>query len=116
MVQGFYDSMYSNAISTYCVAQSLVFCVVSVYHCLSLCPFPFAHGVDLLPLITPLASSNFSYSTLYPIRYQNYQECDKSPILWYRGSMTPCIQMLFQPIFVAIFEFNYHGTICPRIE
>jgi len=60
-----------------CVAQSLVFCVVSVYHCLSLCPLPFDHGVDLLLLITPLASSNFSYSTLYPIRYQNYQECDK---------------------------------------
>lgn len=27
------------------------------------------------------------------------------------GSMIGCIHVLFQPILVAIFKFNYHGTI-----
>ena len=46
-------------------AQSLVFfyCVTFVDHCLSLCPFSFAHCIVLYwrLLITPLVSSNYSW-------------------------------------------------------
>ena len=64
-----------------CVTRSLVLCVCFVDRCLSFCPFSFDHCVVCSSsiLITPLVSSNSSYSLLMlkVSRGFNSTECDK---------------------------------------
>ena len=71
----------SPVCSGVCVTRSLVLCVCFVDRCLSFCPFSFDHCVVCSSsiLITPLVSSNSSYSLLMlkVSRGFNSTECDK---------------------------------------